>query len=164
MLDFVEHFLGDDSVRLIALYVEGLRDGRRLRALGRQALAAGKPIAVWKVGNTGAGSRAAVSHTANLTEDYDFYRDAFAEGGFVEVREIYDLIDAAKAFRIRHLPRGRRVAVLTTSGGAGVLLADRCEEAGLVLPTLTPESITKLQPLVPDFASLANPVDLTAGY
>ena len=77
------------------------------------------------------GSRAAVSHTANLTEDYDFYRDAFAEGGFVEVREIYDLIDAAKAFRSRKLPQGRRVAVVTTSGGAGVLLADRCDEARL---------------------------------
>jgi acyl-CoA synthetase (NDP forming) len=162
MLDFVEHFLEDDGVRLIALYVEGLRDGRRLRALGRRALAARKPIAVWKVGNTAAGSRAAVSHTANLTEDYDFYRDAFAEGGFVEVREIYDLIDAARAFRVRHLPRGRRVAVVTTSGGAGVLLADRCEEAGLPLPALTPETRAKLGALVPDFASLANPVDLTA--
>lgn len=162
MLDFAEHFLDDAGVRLIALYVEGLSDGRRLRALGRRALEAGKPIAVWKVGNTGAGSRAAVSHTANLTEEYDFYRDAFAEGGFVEVREIYDLIDAAKAFRARSLPRGRRVAVVTTSGGAGVLLADRCEEAGLALPALAAETTGKLGALVPDFASLANPVDLTA--
>jgi acyl-CoA synthetase (NDP forming) len=162
MLDFVEHFLADDGVRLIALYVEGLADGRRLRALGRRALEAGKPIAVWKVGNTTAGGRAAVSHTANLTEDYDFYRDAFAEGGFVEVREIYDLIDAARAFRVRALPRGRRVAVVTTSGGAGVLLADRCEEARLTLPALAPESVSRLSALVPDFASLANPVDLTA--
>ena len=133
-LDFVEHFLADDEVRLIALYLEGLNDGRRLRALGRRALEADKPIAVWKVGNTSVGRRAAVSHTANLTEDYDFYRDAFAEGGFIEVREVYDLIDAAKAFRLRKLPRGRRVAIVTTSGGAGVLLADRCEEAKLELP------------------------------
>ena len=162
MLDFVEHFLATGDVRLIAIYLEGLNDGRRLRDLGRRALEAGTPIAVWKVGNTKTGSRAAVSHTANLTEDYDFYRDAFAEGGFVEVREIYDLIDAAKAFRSRKLPRGRRVAVVTTSGGAGVLLADRCEEAGLELPALTPESVSRLGALVPAFASLANPVDLTA--
>jgi acyl-CoA synthetase (NDP forming) len=162
MLDFVEHFLADDGVRLIVLYVEGLADGRRLRALGTRALEARKPIAVWKVGNTDAGSRAAVSHTANLTEEYDFYRDAFAEGGFVEVREIYDLIDCAKAFGARRLPQGRRVAIVTTSGGAGVLLADRCEEAGLTLPALAPESVAKLGALVPDFASLANPVDLTA--
>ncbi len=63
---------------------------------------------------------------------------------------------------MRHLPRGRRVAVVTTSGGAGVLLADRCEEVGLPLPALTPETSAKLGALVPDFASLANPVDLTA--
>lgn len=162
MLDFVEHFLADDAVRLIALYVEGLNDGRRLRRLGQRALEGGKPIAVWKVGNTKTGRRAAVSHTANLTDEYDFYRDAFAEGGFIEVREIYDLVDAAKAFSSRKLPRGKRVAIVTTSGGAGVLLADRCDEAGLTLPALTPEGCARLNALVPSFASVANPVDLTA--
>jgi acetate---CoA ligase (ADP-forming) len=159
-LDFVDHFMSDEAVRLVAIYLEGVADGRRLRALGRRALEAGKPIAVWKVGNTKVGQRAAASHTASLTGEYDFYRDAFREGGFVEIREVYDLVDAARVFRSGIRSAGRRVAIVTTSGGAGVLLADRCEEAGLELPPLADASV--LEPLVPPFASLANPVDLTA--
>ncbi len=161
-LDFIEYFLEKDEISLIAVYLEGLKDGRRLRALGQRALAVGKPIGVWKVGNTETGRKAAVSHTANLTEDYDFYLDAFREGGFIELREVYDLIDAAKAFRSKRRPAGRKIAIVTTSGGAGVLIADRCEEAGLMLPALTNETTSELSKLVPPFASLANPIDLTA--
>jgi acetate---CoA ligase (ADP-forming) len=162
-LDFIEYFLEDEQTKLIAVYMEGIADGRRLRALGRRALEQGKPIAVWKVGNTRAGSRAAVSHTANLTEDYDWYRDAFREGGFVEIREIYDLIDCARVFRSGKRPRGNRVAIVTASGGAGVLLTDACEEAGLVLPPMSEATIAALKPVLPDFASTANPIDVTAG-
>jgi len=161
-LDFIEYFLEDEQTRLIAVYMEGISDGRRLRALGQRALEIGKPIAVWKVGNTRMGSRAAVSHTANLTEDYDYYRDAFHEGGFVEIREIYDLIDAARVFRARKRPRGNRVAIVTTSGGAGVLLTDACEHADLTLPEMTAPTLAALKPLLPDFASTANPIDVTA--
>ncbi|MES2562879.1 MAG: CoA-binding protein, partial [Pseudomonadota bacterium] len=162
VLDFIEHFLEVDEIRLIAVYLEGIRDGRRLRALGRRALEVGKPIAVWKVGNTAIGQRAAVSHTANLTEEYDFYRDAFCEGGFVEIREVYDLIDAAKVFRSGKRPRGRRAAIVTTSGGAGVLLADRCEELNVELPSLDETTRTALAELLPSFASMSNPIDFTA--
>ncbi len=161
-LDFIEYFLEDEGTQLIAVYMEGIGDGRRLRALGQRALETGKPIAVWKVGNTRAGSRAAVSHTANLTEDYDWYRDAFREGGFIEIREIYDLIDAARVFRSHKRPRGNRVAIMTTSGGAGVLLTDACEQANLVLPPMTAPTLDALKPVLPDFASTANPVDVTA--
>ncbi|HTD91912.1 MAG TPA: acetate--CoA ligase family protein, partial [Burkholderiales bacterium] len=151
-----------DETQLIAVYMEGINDGRRLRVLGRRALEIGKPIAIWKVGNTRAGSRAAVSHTANLTEDYDYYRDAFREGGFVEIREIYDLIDAVRVFRSRKRPRGNRVAIVTTSGGAGVLITDACEQAKLILPEMTAPTLTALKPVLPDFASTANPIDVTA--
>lgn len=161
-LDFIEYFLEDEQTQLIAVYMEGISDGRRLRALGRRALELGKPIAIWKVGNTRMGQRAAVSHTANLTEDYDYYRDAFREGGFVEIREIYDLIDAARVFRARKRPRGNRVAIVTTSGGAGVLLTDACEHSNLALPELTAPTLAALKPLLPDFASTANPIDVTA--
>ena len=161
-LDFIEYFLDDEQTRLIAVYMEGIGDGKRLRALGRRALEIGKPIAVWKVGNTRMGRRAAVSHTANLTEEYDYYRDAFREGGFVEIREIYDLIDCARVFRANKRPRGNRVAIVTTSGGAGVLLTDACEHANLVLPEMTAPTLAALKPVLPDFASTANPIDVTA--
>jgi len=161
-LDFIEHFLDDAGTQLIAVYMEGIADGRRLRALGRRALEMGRPIAVWKVGNTPMGKRAAVSHTANLTEEYDCYRDAFREGGFVEIREVYDLIDAARVFRARKRPRGNRVAIVTTSGGAGVLITDACEDANLALPDMTAPTLAALKPVLPDFASTANPIDITA--
>ncbi len=161
-LDFIEYFLADEATKLIAVYMEGISDGKRLRALGRRALEIGKPIAVWKVGNTHAGSRAAVSHTANLTEDYDYYRDAFREGGFIEIHEIYDLIDAARVFRSRKRPRGNRAAIVTASGGAGVLLADACERAQLALPAMSASTLAALKPVLPDFASMANPIDITA--
>jgi acyl-CoA synthetase (NDP forming) len=161
-LDFIEHFLDDGETQLIAVYMEGIADGRRLRALGRRALEMGRPIAVWKVGNTLMGKRAAVSHTANLTEEYDYYRDAFREGGFVEIREVYDLIDVARVFRARKRPRGNRVAIVTTSGGAGVLITDACEDANLALPEMTLHTLAALKPVLPDFASTANPIDITA--
>ena len=161
-LDFIEYFLESQDVELIVSYMEGVADGRRLRALGGRALELGKPIVVWKVGNSERGAKAALSHTANLTARYELYRAAFRDGGYVEIEEIYDLVDVAFAFHGKRLPRGNRVGVLTTSGGAGVLLADRCEQRGLDLPSLSPQTGAALHDLVPGYAVLENPVDLSA--
>ncbi|MGH8639824.1 MAG: acetate--CoA ligase family protein, partial [Burkholderiales bacterium] len=121
-----------------------------------------KPILVWKAGNTGIGRTAATSHTASMTADYALYRAAFHEGGFVEVRDSDDLADCIRAFLGRKLPRGNRIALLTTSGGSGVLMADRCDELGLVLPPLQPGTLERLRAIMPAFSSFANPADFTA--
>ena len=165
MLDLVEFFLERGEVESVVMFMEGITDGRRLIALGERALALGKPILAWKVGNTGIGRQAAASHTARMTAGYELYQTAFRHGGFIEVRDMDDLIDAMKAFRARRLPRGNRVGVITLSGGAGVLLADRCIEHGLELPKLTAATTSRLRELVVPYASVANPVDATAnGY
>lgn len=161
-LDVIAHLLECPDVELVVTYMEGVRDGRRLRELGARALELSKPIVVWKVGNTKRGARAALSHTANLTANYELYQAAFREGGFVEIGDVYDLADVALAFRGRRLPAGNRVGVLTTSGGAGVLLADRCEQHGLELSALDAATDSGLRKLLPGFAALANPVDLSA--
>ncbi len=161
-LDFIEHLLQCPDIELIVCYMEGIRDGHRLRRLGARALELSKPIVVWKVGNSGQGAKAAMSHTANLTSNYALYQAAFREGGFIEIGDAYDLVDVALAFRGRRLPAGNRVGVLTTSGGAGVLLADRCEQQGLELPALATATDAELRKLVPGFAALENPVDLSA--
>ncbi|MBI3069227.1 MAG: acetate--CoA ligase family protein [Betaproteobacteria bacterium] len=83
-------------------------------------------------------------------------------GGFVEVHEMYDIVDYAYAFLQRRLPKGPAVGIITTSGGAGVLLADRCTELGLDLPPVRVSALEELKKLVPGFASLANPIDLSA--
>ena len=161
-LDLIDYLLDRSDVGLVATYLEGVRDGRRLLALGEKARLCGKPILVWKVGNSSTGRKAASSHTANLSADYALYRAAFEHSGFIPVRDVDDLVDIAKAFRQVKRPRGTRVGVISISGGAGVLLADRCEELGLSLPALEPESVTQLASFMPEFASLANPIDVTA--
>ena len=165
ILDLTEFFLERSEVESVFMFMEGITDGRRLVALGERALELGKPILVWKVGNTDVGRKAAASHTARMTAGYELFQNAFRRGGFVEVRDIDDLIDVMKVFRAKRTPRGNRVGVVTLSGGAGVLLADRCIEHGLDLPKLTDATTSQLREMVVSYASVANPVDATAnGY
>jgi acetate---CoA ligase (ADP-forming) len=164
-IDWLEAVIELPDVELVVAFLEGVTEGLRLIALGQRALALGKPILVWKVGNSDIGRQAAASHTARLTAGYELYRAAFRLGGFIEVRDIDDLIDICKALRGRKLPRGNRVAVVTASGGAGVLLADRCAEEGLTLPPLSEATVRKLREYVAAFAAVGNPVDVTPqGY
>ncbi len=165
LLDWVADLIERPEVETIVAFMEGVTDGRRLLDIGERALELGKPVLAWKVGNTDIGSQAATSHSARMTAGYELYRAAFRRGGLVEIRDVEDLIDYAKAFRMHKLPAGNRVGVLTLSGGAGVLLADRCIENGLTLPTLTDATREKLSKTLVSFASFANPVDATAhGY
>ena len=165
LLDWVADLIERPEVDMVAAFMEGITDGRRLLALGERALELGKPILAWKVGNTAIGRQAATSHTARMTAGHEFYRTAFRRGGFVEIQDVDDLVDVAKAFRIGKLPRGNRVAVLTLSGGAGVLLADRCTDNGLQLPPLADETKKRLRETLVSFAAADNPIDATAhGY
>ncbi|HVB49515.1 MAG TPA: acetate--CoA ligase family protein [Burkholderiales bacterium] len=161
-VSLLDYLLDQDDVETLALYLEGVRDGRALRRLGRRALEKGKPVLVWKVGNSQLGRRAAASHTANLTAPYELYKEVFREGGFIEVRDVDDLVDAVRAFRAGRLPAGDGIGVVSVSGGAGVLLADRCEEYGLRLPALGEDTQHRLAQLLPEFACAANPADVTA--
>ena len=164
-LDWVADLIERPEVEIVTVFMEGTTEGRRLREVGERALQLRKPILIWKVGNTDVGRRAATSHTARMTAGYELFRAAFRQGGFVEIRDVDDLIDIAKAFRIGKLPAGNRVAVLTLSGGAGVLLADRCIEHGLELPALTEATQARLREVLVSFAAIGNPIDATAhGY
>lgn len=161
-LDFIEYFVRDPHTAVIGAYIEGLKDAHRLCEVGERALAAGKPILMWKVGNTPQGQRAAASHTANLGGAMALYQAAFRERGILQVEDIQDLIDYGRAFRSERLPRGSRVAIITISGGAGILMTDECIARGMQLAQLSPETTAKLRDIVPAFGSLLNPVDVTA--
>jgi acyl-CoA synthetase (NDP forming) len=165
MLDLTEYLLERDDVEAVVMFMEGVKDGRRLLALGQRALELGKPILAWKVGNSAAGRKAAASHTARMTAGYELFQATFRRGGFIEVLDIDDLVDTLKALRARRWPRGKRTAVITLSGGAGVLLADRCIEHGLEMPPLSDETAAEIRKFVVAFATVGNPVDATAnGY
>ena len=161
-LDFIEYFVRDPQTEIIAAYIEGLKDARRLVEVGNQALAAGKPVLMWKVGNSEQGQRAAASHTANLGGAMALYKAAFHQAGIIQVEDIEDLIDYGRAFRGARLPRGNRLAIVTISGGAGILMTDECIGRGMRLAQLAPETLARLREFVPSFGSLLNPVDVTA--
>jgi acyl-CoA synthetase (NDP forming) len=161
--DFIEWFAADPRTRVIGAYMEGVKDAHRLLEVGDRALEAGKPVLVWKVGNTDIGQRAAASHTANLGGELALYEAAFRQRGMIRVRDADELIHYTQVFECGKAPAGRRVAVITISGGGGILMADQCAELGLDVGALTPESEAKLRAIVPSFGSWRNPIDITAG-
>jgi acyl-CoA synthetase (NDP forming) len=161
-LDFIDYFVRDPDTHVIAAYVEGLRDARRLIEVGEKALSAGKPILMWKVGNTEHGQRAAASHTANLGGSMALYRAAFRQTGIIRIEDIQDLVDYGRAFRSGRLPEGNRLAIITVSGGAGILMTDECIAGGVMLAKLEASTLEKLRAFVPSFGSLLNPIDVTA--
>ena len=161
-LDFISYYIRDPNTEIIVGYIEGLKDARRLVEIGNKALASGKPILMWKVGNTEQGQKAAVSHTANLGGAMALYKAAFRQAGIIQVEDIQDVIDYGRAFRCGRLPRGSRLAIITISGGAGILMTDECIGRGMRLAELAPETLAKLREFVPSFGSLLNPVDVTA--
>ena len=161
-LDFMEYFIRDPHTDLIAGYLEGAKDAHRLPEIGQKALAAGKPILMWKVGNTEQGQKAAASHTANLGGAMALYKAAFRQNGIIQVEDIQDVVDCGRAFRSGRLPKGNRLAIITISGGAGILMTDECIGRGMRLADLAPETVAKLREFVPSFGSINNPVDVTA--
>src|SRR5215208_1939153 len=144
-LDFIEYFIRDPQTEIIVGYVEGLKDARRLSEVGDKALRAGKPILMWKVGNTEQGQRAADSHTANLGGAMALYRAAFRQKGIIQVDDIQDVVDYGHAFRSGRLPRGNRLAIITISGGAGILMTDEIIAGGMQLATLSDATMNRLR-------------------
>jgi len=161
-LDFINYYIRDPGTEIIVGYIEGLRDAGRLLETGNRALDAGKPVLMWKVGNTEQGQQAARSHTANLGGAMELYKAAFRQSGILQVEDIQDVVDYGRAFRCGRLPRGNRLAIITISGGAGILMTDECIARGMQVTQLAPQTGEKLRSFVPAYGSLLNPVDVTA--
>ncbi|ASI99410.1 acetate--CoA ligase family protein [Thermococcus celer] len=158
--DFLEYFADDENTKAIALYVEGVRDGRRFLNALRYA-SRKKPVIVLKAGKSVSGAKAAASHTGSLAGSYEIYRAAFRQAGAIEVEEMEELFDAAKAFEM-YPKAGRRVAVITNSGGPGVLATDRLEKLGLEMAGLSEKTVGELRSFLPPQCSVKNPIDLIA--
>ena len=161
-LDFVNYFIDDAKTEVIVGYIEGLKDAHRLLEVGKRALAKKKPILAWKVGNTEQGQQAARSHTANLGGAMALYKAAFKQAGIIQIEDIEDVVDLGRAFHGGKLPAGNRVAIITISGGAGILMTDECVSRGMQIPQLSAATTAKLREIVPSFGSVLNPVDVTA--
>jgi len=162
--DLIEAFVDDPKTRVILAYLEGVHDGRAFMSAARRALAAGKPLVVVKAGNTRQGQRAAASHTAIMTGSYDIFRAAFKQCGVVEALDIGDAVDILQSLVGGRLAHGRRVAVMSGSGGSLVSFSDAADDHALTLTPLTEETRTILRQNVPSIGSVVNPIDLTGGY
>ncbi|CAM2339049.1 acetate--CoA ligase family protein [Burkholderia vietnamiensis] len=161
--DFIDYFIGDDATSVIALYLEGLRDPARFRAAAHAAARAGKPIVVYKIGRSESGARSAVSHTGALAGEDRMYDALFREAGVIRAQTFGDLLDVPNALAAGRLLHGKRVAILTSTGGAGTLVADNLGLAGFDTPAPDADTAAALRALqTGDHAVLdRNPIDVT---
>jgi acyl-CoA synthetase (NDP forming) len=162
--DAIASLAGDPGTRVILCCMETCRDGDKLVRAMAMAREAGKPLVVLKVGVSEAGSEAAASHTRAQASSDAVFDAVLRKGGAIRVPSIEQLLEVGHALSVvgpAHVPGGNRVAVLTASGGFGVLLADAASAQGLALPKLAAHTQERILSVVP-FASPSNPVDMTA--
>lgn len=159
--DCINWLAHDADTRVIMAYMEGCRDGAKLRRALAAARDAGKPVVVTKIGRTQAGAQAAASHTAALAGDDAVYDALFRQYGALRARSIEDFFNLGYALDTwQQRPQGKRLGIFTISGGVGALMADEAEEAGLSLPEPDAAAQARLLERVP-FAGPRNPVDVT---
>jgi len=162
LADYLEYFSADPETTVALAYLEGLGDGRAfVRTV--QALTAAKPLVVVKGGAASEGQRAAASHTGSLATDDRLFDGLCHQLGIARAPSVEQGFEWAATFATQPLPGGRRVVIVTTAGGWGVLAADACAAAGLRLLPLPAEMRTMIDTLVPVRWSRQNPIDLAGG-
>lgn len=158
--DCIAWMAKDPATQVIMAYLEGCRDGGKLRRALDLAHAAGKPVVTVKVGRTELGAKAAASHTAALAGDDAVYETLFRQHGAWRARTIEEFFDIAHCLAVSGLPDNTQVGLLTVSGGVGVMMADDAAEAGLDVAELPTAAQDIIKARVP-FAATQNPVDIT---
>lgn len=157
--DMLEYFAEDDNVKVIAMYVEGIQDGRRFVEVARK-VSKKKPIVFIKAGKNDAGAKAVSSHTGSLAGSYTAYKAALRQAGVLEVDTIDQLFHLSWALGTQPLPKGKRVAMSTNAGGAAALAADSLDFNGFRLAQISPEIQTRLRERLNPSAQVSNPVDM----
>jgi acetate---CoA ligase (ADP-forming) len=160
--DILEYLLEDDETDSVALYLESIPRGRRFIEL---ASSAAKPIVVLKGGKSSAGAKAALSHTSSLAGNARLQNSLLSRAGITIARDFQQMMELARALAmIPQTPRRSRVAIMTFSGGAGILSCDLLEENGFVVAELSDATKKKLGGVFPDWLPASNPVDLFPAF
>ncbi|MBC7230746.1 MAG: CoA-binding protein [Actinobacteria bacterium] len=157
--DYLEYFARDDETRVILLYVEGFKRPRRILELAEE-ITPHKPVVIYKAGGTGAGSRAAASHSASMAGSREIYQGMIRQAGMIRAETTEEMLDFSDALVKLPAARGRRTAILSWGGGWAVVAADLCERAGLDVAPLPPEIREELAGILPSYWSKGNPVDM----
>ncbi len=159
--DYLAYLQNDDRTRIICLYVEGLRQGRRFLETARE-VALTKPIIILKGGTGATGADAAKSHTGAMAGSFAVFLSMCRQANIIPARTIDEMVDVAGLMLSQPEFTGKRVGIVTQGGGWGVISADLCEEAGLELPPLEEGIVAMLDGFLPPFWSRRNPIDLVA--
>jgi len=162
--DFLDYLLQEGESDVILLLIEAVRTAEKFIGAAEKALRAGKPLIVCKIGQSAPGVRAVASHTAALAGSQAAYRAVFEHYGIIEARDFDEMLDIAAGFLTcaDRMPAGRRVGISTSSGGAGVWMADACAAAGLDVPVLDDATRAAIDAHLPSYGTSQNPVDATA--
>lgn len=159
-VDYLEYLAEDQDTKVIACYMEQIREPRRFMDVARNVTRR-TPIVINKTGRSEIGKKAAASHTASLAGSDRVVDAVFKQVGVVRVYDLQELIDAAAALGTQPLMKGRRVGILSGTGGLAVEMADLCVEGGLEVPDLSETTKNELSKLIPYFGFTFNPVDMT---
>lgn len=158
--EVLEYLADDPQTEIIAFYCESIEEERAFFAQVER-LSSRKPVVICKQGRTPEGRRAIQWHTATPSGSFESQLPRFEEAGVIQVANGVEMVQVAKALAWQPLPQGNRVAIVTNSGGTAVELTDFCAEKGLAVPELSPSLQERLKPLLPAYATVKNPVDMT---
>ena len=161
--DLIQALVEDSDTHVITVYSEGIRDGQRLIAALQAARQARKPVVMMKVGTSAVGSIAAQSHTASMAGNDQVFDAVLSELGVVRARSTEHMLDVARLASRKIYPVNNTLGVITVSGGAGVIISDAADTAGLSMPEMPADAQKRLKDLIP-FAAPRNPVDCTAQF
>jgi len=161
--EVLDYLVGRDEVSVVAGYLEGLQaDGRLFIEACRKALERKKLVTMLKVGRTESGAKAAKSHTGAMVGEERVYDGLFKQFGVLSTEDVEQMNALISLYATERLPAGKRMAVITISGGGGVVVADKCPQFGLEVATITENTQQKLREFFPSYGAVANPVDLTS--
>ena len=161
--DVLGYLAEDEQTRVICLFLEEISAPDRFAAVVRAAAQQGKPVVVLKTGSSPAGQVAALAHTGSIAGDDAVVDAVLRQLGVIRVTSIEELLSTAGLLGYDRWPRGRRMGVLTASGGACGLIADRASEQDIVIPPFAAGTVEAIKPYLPAFAAAQNPLDVT-GY
>ncbi len=156
--DIIEYLARDPETKVIAMYIEGIKDGKKFLDAAKRC---SKPIVAIKAGRTPAGSAAASTHTGALSGSDVVYDSAFKQVHIQRAYDVIELFDYARALAYQPPAQGNHVGIISNGGGAGIMTADWCESIGLKVPNLTKKTVDALKPHLPPITSARNPLDVT---
>jgi acyl-CoA synthetase (NDP forming) len=159
--DYMDVLLDNSAVTAIGLYIEGIRSIQKFADAAIKAITLNKPVVVLKAGKSSLGSKISISHTGSLAGTDQAFQALFEQLGMIRVKSLVEMIETLKFLSVSGPPKGNRLAAFTCSGGDAAMVADYCDRVGLELAQPSARATDQLSNLLPDIATVSNPLDYT---